>query len=784
MTNTVDFKRIAVIGAGTMGSGIAGQIANAGHKVLLLDLPKDGNRNAVTEAAVERLMKSDPPALMHKSRADLIELGNTEDDFGKLSECDWIVEAVVERLDIKKALYKRLDEVISNDCVVTSNTSTIPIKVLVEDMPESFRKRFAITHYFNPVRYMRLLELVRGADTDADVMARLSRYNDEVMGKGVVSCNDTPGFLGNRVGVYALQVGLSEAAKLDLPIEDADALMGRPMGIPKTGCFGLYDLIGVDLMADVVDTLASILPADDPFHAVGRSNNPVMPLIADMVADGFTGDKGKGGFYRVDESGAEQALALADGAVRARIKELPPKAIAAAEAQALGNEPLTGLIAPEGDEKHAQFARRVLGRVLGYAASLVPEITQSPQDIDDAMKLGFNWVRGPFEMIDALGAEAAASLIQELGNAVPRTIEVSANEGPFYRPNGSVLEVLNFDEAAAVYKPVQLPKDTQRFSMMRQTMEPIARNQSASLYALPDDLRLIEFHSKANALTGKSMEIVAKAATNHGKGILVHNDAQHFSAGVDLNHFRALIESNDWNGIDAFLHDFQMAVKALKYAPVPVVGAPSGLGLGGGFEVLLHCDQLVVHANSVLGLVEAAVGVVPSGGGVKEAFWRWYQATENWEEAAWQTWMQVGYAHTGSSPELATKFQYFQPDHDEVVMNRDKLITQASATLKRLGENYKVPAEPHFELPGKALIEKMDAFMSNGVSKGWFMPHDKTTAMEIATIVVNDQGDNSLKQTEDEMYARERAAFIRLAKTPQTQARIASMLDDGAVIRN
>lgn len=784
MASDVDFKRIAVIGAGTMGSGIAGQIVNAGHKVLLLDLPKEGNRNAVTEGAVERLIKSDPPALMHKSRADLIEVGNTEDDFGKLAECDWIVEAVVERLDIKKTLYKRLDEVISDDCVVTSNTSTIPIKVLVEDMPESFRKRFAITHYFNPVRYMRLLELVRGEDTDADVMSRLSRYNDEIMGKGVVACNDTPGFLGNRVGVYALQVGLSEAAKLDLPIEDADALMGRPMGIPKTGCFGLYDLIGVDLMADVVDTLASILPADDPFHAVGRSNNPVMPLISDMVGAGFTGDKGKGGFYRLAEDGSELAVNLADGSTRDRIKQLPPKASAAADALALGNEPLTGLIAPEGVEKHVQFVRRVLGRVLGYAASLVPEITQSPQDIDDAMKLGFNWVRGPFEMIDALGAEAVATLIQELGQDVPRTVATSVKEGPFYRPNGAVLEVLNFDADAAAYKPIELPPGTQRFSMMRQTMTPIARNQAASLYALPDDLRLIEFHSKANALTGKSMEIVAKAAQDHGKGVLVHNDAQHFSAGVDLNHFRALIEAEDWSGIDAFLLDFQMAVKALKYAPVPVVGAPSGLALGGGFEVLLHCDQLVVHANSVLGLVEAAVGVVPSGGGVKESFLRWYQATESWEEAAWQTWMQVGYAHTGSSPELATKFQYFQPDHDETVMNRDKLITQASKTLLRLGDGYSAPEEPVFELPGRALLAKMDAFMSDGVSKGWFMPHDKTTAMEIATIVVNDAGDETLTQSEDEMYARERAAFIRLAKTKETQARIASMLDDGAVIRN
>ena len=785
MSENVDFKRIAVIGAGTMGSGIAGQIANAGHKVLLLDLPGKDSRNGVTEAAIKRLLKSDPPSLMHKSRADLIELGNTEDDFEKLAECDWIVEAVVERLDIKKALYKRLDDVISDDCVVTSNTSTIPIKVLVGDMPPSFCKRFAITHYFNPVRYMRLLELVRGEMTDAGVMERLSRYNDEVLGKGVVTCNDTPGFLGNRVGVYALQVGLDETAKLNLPIETADALMGRPMGIPKTGCFGLYDLIGVDLMSDVVATLANILPSDDPFHAVGQSNNPVMPRIKEMIEAGFTGEKsGKGGFYRGGEGEPETALDLTDGSMRERIKALPPKAIAAADALAAGHEPLTGLIAPEGEPSHVAFARRVLARVLGYAASLVPEITNSPQDIDDAMKLGFNWIRGPFEMIDAIGAETVAAMIGELGQEVPHTIATSITEGPFYNANGDVLEVLNFEGAKHQYRPVQLPEGTQRFSMMRQTMTPLARNAAASLYALPGDLRLIEFHSKANALTGASMEIVAQAAKDHGKGILVHNDAQHYSAGVDLNHFRALIEAENWDGIDSFLHDFQMSVKALKYAPVPVIGAPSGLALGGGFEVLMHCDKLIVHSNSVLGLVEAGVGVVPSGGGVKESLWRWYEATQNWEEAAWQTWMQVGYGHTGPSPEMAIKFQYFLPERDEAVMNRDKLITRSSAALREMADGYQPPAEPVFQLPGRAILEKMSSFMDDGISKGWFMPHDKTTAMEIATIVVNHEGDETLEQTEDQIYARERAAFIRLAKTPQTKARIVSMLDDGAVIRN
>ena len=342
------FKRIAVIGAGTMGSGIAGQIANAGQKVLLLDLTKEA-----TEYALKRLQKSEPAPLHQRSNIDFIETGTIGSDFNKLAECDWIIEAVVERLDIKRNLYKRIDDVINDDCIVTSNTSTIPIKLLVAEMPLAFRQRFAITHYFNPVRYMRLLELVRGADTRTDVIDKLSTYNDEVLGKGVVPCDDTPGFLGNRVGVFALQVGMDEAFKQGLSIEHADALMGRPMGIPKTGVFGLYDMIGVDLMSDVVDTLGDILPENDVFHAVGRSNNPANGLVNSMIAEGFTGQKsGKGGFYREDS-----AIDLLNGRMRPRTTQLPQMAQAAAIAQQEGRETLPLMI--EGDGPHTRFCRNV-----------------------------------------------------------------------------------------------------------------------------------------------------------------------------------------------------------------------------------------------------------------------------------------------------------------------------------------------------------------------------------------------------------------------------------------
>ena len=771
------FRNIAVIGAGTMGSGIAAQIANAGHQVLLLDLAaRDGADKSPAEMAIDRLLASDPPQLMHKRNAGSITTGTISDDFDKLAECDWIIEAVVERLDIKKDLYARLHATIGPDCIVSSNTSTIPISLLVEDMPADFRKRFAITHYFNPVRYMRLLELVRGADTEDAVIDRLADFNDRVLGKGVVRCADTPGFLGNRVGVFALQVGIDEAMRNALTIEQADALMGRPMGIPKTGVFGLYDLIGIDLMVDVVASLRSILPKGDAFHAVGGEN----AMISAMIAVGFTGNKGRGGFYMTGDDGSEMVrpltgagAALADW--RPASSDLPDAAVRAADAAATRREPLLELL--DGNDSCARFSRRVLGRVLAYAAGLVPDVTSSPQDIDDAMKLGFNWQRGPFEMIDAIGPSRMAALLKEADLDVP---PVLATEAPFYQPDGDVLTVRQADGSQS---PVRLPAGVMRFHMTRQTLTPIASNNAASLFALDGDLRLVEFHSKANALTDESMEIVAAAADDHGKGIIIHNDAQHFSAGVDLNAFRSLIEASDWDGIDAFLARFQDAVFKLKYTPVPVVGAPSGLAAGGGYEVLAHCDRLVVHTNSLMGLVEAGVGVVPGGGGIKDTYLRWHAAKGSWDEAAWQTWMYIGYGATGSSPQLSARMMYFRDGHDETVMNRDRLLPRAIEMIAEMQDGYKTPPPPVAQLADGGLAEKMEDFMQQGIDRGDFFPHDKTVAMAIASVMLRGSGDG---ETADEaaLYARERAAFIRLAQTSETHDRIRTMLDDGAAVRN
>lgn len=762
-----NIQSVCVIGAGTMGSGIAAQCANAGIDVLLLDIKSEGNANAVAEGSIERIRKSDPPLLMRKENVERISVGNIEDDLEKAGQCDWICEAIVERLDIKKQLYANLMPHLKPTTLVSSNTSTIPIKLLVEDAPAEFRERFCITHFFNPVRYMRLLELVKGEETRDDVISALHDFNDRMLGKGVVNCADTPGFLGNRVGVFALQAAVHEAVALDLKVEEADAIFGRPMGIPKTGAFGLYDLIGLDLMGDVVRSLNSILEQGDPFHEVGGENK----VVNDQVARGFTGNKGEGGFYR-EVDGVKQAWDLQSNDWRPRQRELP-------ELAQRGEQKGIGALL-DGSDTLSTFAWRVLARILTYSASLVPDVTNSPQDIDDAMKLGYNWVQGPFEMIDTIGSCAFVERLEAEGWHVPEFLRNNAGKA-FYQVENGALKVRHWDGAL---HPVNLPEGVVRFHMMRRTLNPVSENAGASLFHLEDGVRLVEFHTKANALDDDCMAIVHEAANDPGPGIIVHNDAQHFSAGVNLERFLAFIEAKDWEGIDQFLIRFQEAVEALRYCDAPVVGAPSGLAIGGGYEVLAHCDKVVAHSNSVLGLVEASVGVVPGGGGVKETYWRWYQDNADWAKAARKTFDQIGYSMTASSPDEAAPMKYFVEGRDTQVMNRDRLIEGAKSALAALGNGYQPREKPEFMLAGGKAHAEMVKFLAEGQEKGWFFPHDVTVATAIAGIMTGGDDAEPKAVSEKDLFARERAAFIGLAKTPQTHERISKLLREGQAIRN
>ena len=764
-------KKVAVIGAGTMGAGIAGQVANAGIEVWLLDLPTDDNPNALAERGMERLRDPDAPGLISKEVESLIHLGNTRDNFDELANCDWIAEAVVERLDIKKDLYNRLDAVCNDRAIITSNTSTIPIKLLVEDMPVTFRKRFAITHFFNPVRFMRLLELVRGEDTDPAITDILANFCEEQLGKGVVPCLDTPGFLGNRVGVFAIQCALHAAFDLGLTPQEADALFGRPMGIPKTGVFGLYDLIGIDLMSDVVQSLVNILPEGDAFHAEAAK----IDMMARMIANGQTGNKQGKGFYRDSTEGREVlnienetyqpaprlSLALADQAEKDGVKHLL-----------------------DDNGKYGQFAWRVLSRTLSYAASLIPEVGDNPVGIDDAMKLGYNWIKGPFELLDEIGVDYFVNRLQQDGMNVPGFLNEARGSG-FYRIHGSQLQSRIVDNH---WRGVKHAEGIIRFTEKRQTMKPVNTCEVASWYDL-DGIALVEFHSKANALDGNSMKMLDDAISaveqNDMRGLIVHNDAQHFSCGVNLQCVREFFKRDDLQGLDRFLADFQNTVHRMANVSFPVVAAPVGLSIGGGFEVVLHAKQVICHANSVTGLVESLVGVVPGGGGCKETLYRWIELLRCEDEiskACWKAFMNLGYGKTATSPIIA-KQQAMLRANDRFVINRDRILTEAIEAIGNPVDQVDFN-RPDLAMPGKPLFEEMVSWLEEHRDKGMFMPHDVNVGTEMARIVTGGEIDPDTVWSEQDFYDAERSSFLTLVQTEATRERINSMLDKGSPVRN
>ena len=761
-------KKVAVIGAGTMGAGIAGQVANAGVEVWLLDLPSQTDSiNALAERGFKRLQNLNSPGLMSNEAGQLIHCGNTVDDFEQLADCDWIAEAVVERLDIKQALYRRIEAITGPQTIVTSNTSTIPISLLTQGLPQAFCERFAITHFFNPVRFMRLLELVRGEHTRDDVIATLDQFCESNLGKGVVVCEDTPGFLGNRVGVFAIQCALHTAFKLGLSPAEADALFGRPMGIPKTGVFGLYDLIGIDLMADVANSLEQILPADDEFHQYAQ---PV-PLMTQMIAQGHTGNKGGQGFYKDSENG-RQVLDLATGEYQ--ISERLQLSLAQ-QAEAEGVAVLLN-----DDSVYGQFAWQVLSSTLNYAASLIPEIGPNVVPIDDAMKLGYNWIYGPFELLDQLGAQEVVQRMQSEGREVAPILLLAARQQGFYHVANNQLMSLTH---SGDYARLARPQGVLRFSELKQTLTPVFSNKSASWYAY-DTAAIVEFHSKANSLDADSMAVIkhalAQAQQRNLRGVVLHNDSQHFSCGVNLSAFRGFFEAEDYQGMDNFLDDFQQTMHAMNTCPLPVIAAPVGMSIGGGFEAVLAADHVICHANSVMGLVEASVGVVPGGGGCKEYLYRWYEVLDDIKAAAWKAFMIVGYGWTAKSPIEATEQAMLYPQ-DQYMMNRDRILQQALCQLNKVQK-----AKPRKPLPmaGEETYREMMDWLFEAEDQGKITPHDVVVGTELARIFTGGKVKANTMMSEQDLFDAEREAFLRLARSSDTQTRIISMLDQGSPVRN
>jgi 3-hydroxyacyl-CoA dehydrogenase len=785
-------RSVAVIGAGVMGASIAAHVANAGVAVMLLDIVKPGakNRNEIAEGAIARLKKMDPAPLMGSRAVRLIKPGNIEDDLPALKDCDWIVEAVIERLDIKQDLYRKLETVRKPGSVVSSNTSTIPLQELTNGLPESFTKDFCITHFFNPPRYMRLLELV-GAT--GEHFAALETFADVMLGKTVIHCNDTPGFIANRIGTYWIQSAMVLALENGLEVEEADAVMGRPMGFPSTGIFGLMDLVGIDLGPHVNASLARLLPKSDVFHTMNRDT----AMIETLIAEGYTGNKGKGGFYRSSRGadGKRQKTALnlaaaADGKLEWRPATRPDIA-AVKDARKDLKKLLTA------DNKYGRYAWGVLGRVLAYTASLVPEIAADIADIDAAMRLGYTWKFGPFELIDQLGAGWVASHLQQLEIPVPPILQKIGN-GRFYQTEGT--EVRQFT-AEGTYKPIRRAPGILLLEDIKRAGKPVLGNKAASTWDLGDGVLCFEIHAEVrgammNMLDGDVLGVLEKTLALVGKSykaLVLYNDdlrqqphKTNFSVGANIGMASLMANIRLWGKIEGSIKDGQKLYRAMRYAPFPIVGAAAGRALGGGCEMLLHCSAVQAYAESYIGLVEVGVGLVPGWGGCATMLTRWQHdkhAPKGPMPAVAKVFEMISTATVSKSAAEAQELKFLRPA-DRITMNRDRLLADAKARALELAQNYTAPEPLPLNLPGATGRVALKMATADFHKRGIATNHDVTVSAHLADVLTG--GDTDFLDTlqETDIMDLERKNFMALIRTKESQARIKSIIDTGKPLRN
>lgn len=766
------FHRVAVVGAGVMGAGIAAHLANAGVSVTLLDIAP-----GAAAAALRAMLRADPAPLMHPLWASRIAPGDLAHDLDQLAACDWIIEAVVERLEVKQQLYRQLDGVRRPGTPLSSNTSTLPLAQLAAGLPDSCRRDLLITHFFNPPRYMRLLELTAGPETDPAHVAAISRFADLRLGKTVVRCRDTPGFIANRIGAFWLQSALNHATDLGLSVAEADAAGGRPMGAPKTGVFGLLDLVGLDLMPHIGRSLAAHLPADDAYHAARRDH----PVVDRLIAAGRTGRKAGGGFYRrvAGDDGATVKLA-----VDLRSGEDRPVEKPALDSLRLGKD-LPAMAAHP--DRGGRFIRAVLLDVLGYAAATAPDIADDVVAVDAALRLGYGWRRGPFELIDRLGPGWLAGALTAAGRAVPPLLRMAGTR-PFYRnADDGGLQALGFD---GVYRAVARPDGVLLLADVKRRGAPLAANGSASLWDIGERIACLEFHSKMNAIDpdviamiGQSIDIVGRDF----RGLVIHNEGENFSVGANIG--LALFAANiaAWEEIGGMVAAGQAALQALRAAPFPVVGAPSGLALGGGCEILLHCDAVQAHAETYMGLVEVGVGVIPAWGGCVEMLRRWRAhpaAPRGPMPAVMKAFEMISTATVAKSAALARDWLLLRPG-DGITANRDRLLADARArALALAGGGYHPPETPPLSLPGRAGRAALDMAVAGFAALGRATPHDVTVCGRLAEALTGGDVDLTDDIPAADLLAGERAAFMALIRAPQTLARIEHMLTTGKPLRN
>lgn len=796
----VEIKKVAVLGSGVMGSGIAGVIANAGIPVLLLDIvPKDAtDRNMLAKGAIEKQSKGGTPGFANKRNAKLVTPGNMEDDLDKLAEVDWIIEVVLEKIEVKHDVYQKIDKVRKKGSIVSSNTSTIPLNVLIEGQSEQFKKDFIITHFFNPPRFMKLLEVVKSPTFDPKRYEEICDFADRRLGKAVVNAKDTPGFLANRIGVYWMTAGLVEALKLGIKVEEADAVMAKPLGFPKTGMFGLYDLIGIDLMPLIAKAMMQTLPKEDAF----RELYALPPLVEKMIADGYTGRKGKGGFYRMNKS--EDGKKTKE-VINLKTGEYAPEKKAKLESVDAAKAGIAALLSHK--DIGGQYAAAVMLKTLHYAADLIPQISDDIHSVDAAMVNGYNWKYGPFQMIDraahggVAGTEVIAQAWEKIGLSVPKIIADNRGKKLYDVQDGKRIQFA----IGGKHTAVPIPDGSLLLEDIKLTKKPIKKGPTSQVWDLGDGVACLELTSKMNTWDPENLKMVQQAPELIQQGgfraLVVGTDAEHFSFGANIGFFNLACNTASWWAISDMVTQGQQAFMGLKYAPFPVVSSLSGMALGGGCELNLHVDAVQAHLESYIGLVEAGIGVIPGWGGCKELLMRHYAAGIATQKAVMKGQKPEQLMAAGPMPAISKTFEYLstakvagsaQEARDMMIlnpksrisMNRRRVLADAKAHAIELSNNYKAPETFNIRLPGEtgytALMMAVGNFRANGKATA----HDEVVCAALAKVLTGGDTDITQEVTEQQLLDLEMKYFMELVHTQGTRDRIAHMLNTNKPLRN
>jgi 3-hydroxyacyl-CoA dehydrogenase len=795
---TYEVHRAAVIGAGVMGAGIAAHLANVGIPTLLMDIvPPDAKaskdhaaRSRIAATGIERQLKAKPaPGFYAPRSAALVTPGNIEDDLPGLSGVDLVIEAVFEQLDIKHDLYNRIEPTLGPHTIMTSNTSGLPARLLLEGRSAEFQRHFLITHFFNPVRFLKLLELVPGEQTEPALLAFMQQFGAERLGKGIVVCKDTPNFIANRLGSYGFCVTIRRALEGGYTIEEVDAIFGEPLGRARSAVFRTADIAGIDTLVHVADNLYENLP-DDAQREVFK----IPDFVREMVRRGWTGEKGGQGFYKrvKDAEGQTQILVIDPATLEYR----PQEKVRFDSIGKARNNPDVGeraRIIMSSADRAGTLAWQVTADALAYAAEHAGEIAHTIVDIDRAMRWGFNWEQGTFESWDALGAEWTAERMQREGRPLPQMLyDVLATPEKRFYPEAIERQQHYFDWNARTFQKVAGEEGLVRLATLRNNNQIVAENASASLLDMGDGVLCVEFHARMNALDedmGKMMAQALEEAQKNFRALVIGNEAADFSAGANIFSLVMAARTGQWEVIEQQVRGLQDLNMAMKYSQTPVVVAAAGRTLGGGAEIVMHSSQARLAAETYIGLVETGVGLLPAGGGCKELLARWSKTREKGPfPPVRRAFELIATATVSTSAAQAQDYRFMRQD-DAITLDRERLLTDARADAIALAEakargEWQPPTPPTFHLPGPGARTVLEEQARGLALQGLATEHDLVVASQLARVLTGGETTFLREMTEQDVLDLEREGFLSLLGTEKTQERIAYTLTTGKPLRN